>query len=226
MTHPLSAHKYPRRSNGPLCLFFILAILLLAGCAGRGKPQYQVNQYLLDYAAPAIAISSPVTETLRLERFAVAVAYNNTNMAFRSDRLAIDAFNYSRWAVNPADMTADLLLRDLRAGGFFAAVFSRYEQDNGRFVLQGAVEEFYLDMAPSSKKAVLSLTVTLKDLSRKEAARRIIFQKKYAAAEALTEETPGGFAKAMSKAMQGLTEEILKDIYSGAQKAQAARQAP
>jgi ABC-type uncharacterized transport system auxiliary subunit len=219
MEYSLSASRYAKMATRFLCVLLILVFSLTAGCANRGKPQYQVNQYLLDYPAPVIEPADPVDETLRLQRFAIAAAYNNTNMVFRSDGVSIDAFNYSRWAVNPADMTADMLLRDLRAGGLFAAVFSRYETDDGPFVIQGGLEEFYLRADPSGKKAVLGLNITLKDTRPGQTRHRIVFQKKYSREEALSQESPQGFAEAMSRAMLNLSEQIVRDVYKGAKSA-------
>jgi 2,4-dienoyl-CoA reductase-like NADH-dependent reductase (Old Yellow Enzyme family) len=58
-------------------------------------------------------------------------------MVIRYENGVIDHFNYNQWAVNPADMVGDNLLRDLRQSGRFRAVFSRYTPGEGRFVVRG-----------------------------------------------------------------------------------------
>jgi ABC-type uncharacterized transport system auxiliary subunit len=200
---------------------FLLFCFLIIGCLGTGKPQFYKEAYLLDYPAPVLEKREKIDDTIRFGRFTVASVYNNLNMIFRQDNYALDSFNYNRWAVNPADMVADNLLRDLRESGFFRAAFSRYSVDEGRFILQGGVEEFYLRMDKKDNVAVISLEITLKDIKEREATRRILFQKKYHAEESLEGQTPRGFSQAMSRAMQKLSAEIMTDVYQAIKIAQA-----
>jgi ABC-type uncharacterized transport system auxiliary subunit len=197
-----------------LFLFFCLAII--AGCVSGGKPGFQVETYLINYPAPAAAQLTKIEDTIRINRFTIATAYNNHQMIFRQDDYALDSFNYNRWAVNPADMVGDNLLRDLQESGVFRAAFSRYAVDEGRYVLQGGIEEFFLRIDKINKSgsvAVVSLEITLKDTQQREATKRIIFQKKYRQEEALTEQSPRGYCQAMSLAVQKLSRQIIADTY-------------
>ena len=128
--------------------------------------------------------------------------------------IALITFNYSRWAVNPADMIADSLLRDMRDSGLFRAVFSRYETDEGQFLISGSIEEFYLRMDKSNKTAVISIVISLKDTREKETGKRIMFQKKYVREEPLQESSPRGYCQAASQAMRVISEQITNDIYT------------
>ena len=67
-------------------------------------------------------------------------------------------------------------------------------------------------------QASLALNITLLDTSEKEITKRVLFQKKYQAAEPLTEKTPGGLAQAMSRAMEQLSARIITDVYQAAKK--------
>jgi ABC-type uncharacterized transport system auxiliary subunit len=135
-------------------------------------------------------------------------------MIFRKDSYSLDTFNYSRWAVNPADMIADSLLRDMRESGQFLAVFSRQETDEGRFLISGGIEEFYLRMDKSNKTAVISITVLLQDTREKETSKRILFQKKYVREEPFQESSPRGYCQAASQAMRIISEQITNDVYA------------
>ena len=135
-------------------------------------------------------------------------------MIFRNDSYSLDSFNYSRWAVNPADMIADSLLRDMRESGLFRAVFSRYETDEGRFIISGGIEEFYLRMDKSNKTAVISISISLQDTREKETGKRIMFQKKYVREEPLQDQSPRGYCQAASQAMQVISREIINDVYA------------
>lgn len=194
-----------------LFLFFCFAVI--SGCVSTGKPQAAVENYLLDYPAPIFEKQNKIDDTIRVSRFTIATAYNNNNMIFRRDNYALDYFNYNRWAVNPADMIGDTLLRDLQESGFFLAAFSRYAVDEGRYVLQGGVEEFFLRIDEKGKSAIIRLEITLKDTKQRETGKRIIFQKKYSREEALADQSPRGYCRAMSLGLQKLSPQIIGDIY-------------
>ena len=197
-------------------LFLLSCLVVIAGCVSTGKPQLQTESYLIDYPAPVFEKLTKIDNTVRVSRFTIAAAYNNQNMIFRQDDYAVDSFNYNRWAVNPADMVGDNLLRDLQTSGLFRAAFSRYVVDEGRYVLQGGIEEFFLRSDKNSNIAVISLEITLKDIKQREATRRILFQKKYRQEELLKDNSPRGYCQAMSLAMQKLSQQIIVDAYQAA----------
>jgi ABC-type uncharacterized transport system auxiliary subunit len=202
-----------KRNQG---FYFIIIVLsfIIAGCAGSGKPQYEVENYLLNYQSPAFDKLEKLNMSIKFNRFSIAAAYNSANMVFRNDPYSIDSFNYSRWAVNPADMIADNLLRDLRGSGLFSAVFSRYETDEGQFVISGSIEEFCLRTDRSNKTALISIVISLQDIRERETGKRMMFQKKYIREEPLQESSPKGYCEAASRAMRIISEEITKDIYT------------
>ena len=167
----------------------------------------------MDYQVPTLEKQAQLDGTIKFDRFTIASAYNTQNMVFRTDNYSIDFFNYNRWAVNPADMVADTLLRDMQASGYFRAVFSRYTVEETNFLLQGGIGEFFLRMDKKSKIAVISLEITLKDSRQLEANKRIVFQRKYHHEELLTEQTPRGYCQAMSQALKILSQQIVIDVY-------------
>ena len=193
--------------------FIMIAFLLIIGCAGSGKPKYEIESYLLNYSAPSWDKPYKLNTSVKFNRFSIAVAYNSANMIFRKDSYSLDTFNYSRWAVNPADMIADSLLRDMRESGFFRAVFSRHDTDEGRFLISGGIEEFSLDMSKGDKTAVIRISISLKDTREKETGKSIMFQKKYLREEPLPESSPRGYCQAASQAMRIISEQITNDIY-------------
>ena len=197
-------------------LYFIMIALLLIiiGCAGSGKPKYEIESYLLNYSAPSWDKPYKLNTSVKFNRFSIAATYNSANMIFRKDSYSLDTFNYSRWAVNPADMIADSLLRDMRESGFFRAVFSRHDTDEGRFLISGGIEEFSLDMSKGDKTAVIRISISLKDTREKETGKSIMFQKKYLREEPLPESSPRGYCQAASQAMRIISEQITNDIYT------------
>ncbi|MEE9910648.1 MAG: ABC-type transport auxiliary lipoprotein family protein [Deltaproteobacteria bacterium] len=199
---------------GSLGLVLMISSLLIAGCATSGKPQYNVEKYLLSYPAPSWNQPDKLPAAVKFNRFSISAAYNSTGMIFRNDAYSLDSFNYSRWAVNPADMIGDSLLGDMRASGLFRAVFSRYDAEDGRFVISGGVEEFYLRIDKSNKTAVVGIAISLQDLREKETGKRMMYQKKYLREELLQNASPLGYCQAASQAMQTLSREIIGDVYA------------
>ena len=214
MRHLLSQAQFQGKRIQFFCLTMIALSLIITGCAGTGKPQYEVENYLLNYVAPSWDKTDKLDTSVKFNRFSIAAAYNSTNMIFRKDSYSHDTFNYSRWAVNPADMIADSLIRDMRESGFFRAVFSRYETDEGQFLISGGIEEFYLRVDKSNKTAVISIAISLKNTREKETGKEMMFQKKYVREEPLQESSPRGYCQATSQAMRVISQQITNDIYA------------
>lgn len=192
----------------------VFVAFLMTGCATGGKPQYNVENYLLNYPAPSWNNPEKLAASVKFNRFSIAAAYNSTNMIFRNDAYSLDYFNYSRWAVNPADMVSDSLLADMRGSSRFGAVYSRYDTDEARFIISGGIEEFYLRMDKNNKTAFISITISMQDSREKDTGKRMMFQKKYIREEPLQESSPRGYCQAASQAMQILSREIIEDIYA------------
>ena len=196
------------------CFVMIVLSFMISGCAGSGKPQYEVENYLLSYSEPSWDKFDKLNISIKFNRFSIAAAYNSDNMIFRNNTYSFDYFNYSRWAVNPADMIADSLVRDMRGSGLFSAVFSRYETEDGQFIISGSIDEFYLREDRSNKTALISIIISLQDTWERETGKRMMFQKKYVREEPLQESSPRGYCQAASEAMRVISEQITKDIYT------------
>jgi ABC-type uncharacterized transport system auxiliary subunit len=214
MRYVLSQIPFSRTRWSRLCWIVIASSFLITGCAGSGKPQYNVESYLLSYSAPSWDKLDALKTSVKFNRFSIATAYNSTSMIFHSDPYSLDSFNYSRWAVNPADMIADSLLRDMRASSLFRAIFSRSEGDEGRFIISGGIEEFYLRMDKNNKTAIINIVISLQDTREKETGKRMMFQKKYTREELLQESSPRGYCQAASRATEVISREIISDIYA------------
>ena len=110
-------------------------------------------------------------------------------------------------------MLADSLLRDMQTSELFRAVFSRYAVEEGRYIIQGGIGEFFLRIEKDNKTAVVSLDITLRDSQQREATKRILFQKNYRREELLKDQTPRGYCQAMSGAVQNISRQIITDVY-------------
>jgi uncharacterized lipoprotein YmbA len=192
-----------------------LLIILLLGC-GCGQPPMLVQKYLLDYPAPMVQKSTPLNDSLKVEQFAVAQAFNTTAMVYRTSPYKAENYHYSRWRVNPGYLIADYLARDLRDAHLFKAVLSADSPSKARFALEGGVQEIQEVDQGEVWQASLALSITLLDTSESEITRRVLFQKNYQATEAMTEKTPAGLAEAMSRALGQLSPQIIAEVYQAA----------
>jgi cholesterol transport system auxiliary component len=207
---PAKIHRQLLYITFPLFIFYFF---ILQGCANDGRPRPVMESYIIDYQVPVWEKQAKLNETIKFNRFTIAAAYNNQNMIFRQDNYSIDSFNYNKWAVNPADMLADSLLRDMQTSELFRAVFSRYAVEEGRYIIQGGIGEFFLRIEKDNKTAVVSLDITLRDSQQREATKRILFQKNYRREELLKDQTPRGYCQAMSAAVQNISRQITSDVY-------------
>jgi cholesterol transport system auxiliary component len=155
-------------------------------------------------------------QTVRVGRLAVTQAYNAPNMFYRAEPFRLESYDQHRWRVTPGDLVTDFLLRDLRSAGLFRAVFSYRDAEGARFVVEGGVEEFLEVDGSDGPRAVLGLHVTLLDTSQQEVTRRVVFQRGYRAEEPLSDRTAPALAQGMSRAMEGLSRRILRDLHEAA----------
>ncbi|HNT44096.1 MAG TPA: ABC-type transport auxiliary lipoprotein family protein [Syntrophorhabdaceae bacterium] len=186
----------------------LICLALIAGCLGRTKPPYVMDQYTLDYAPGAVTAGQPVQELIRVERFAVAPAFNSTNMAIRKGQYRFETYNYSRWRVNPADMVAGFVLRDITRAGIFKGTYSWYDSDLSRYILEGYVDEF----CESSGKGLLSVRITLVDTKAKNPVEQVVFQRQYTQSAPMDDSSPDALAAALSAAMKEVSGRLMTDI--------------
>jgi cholesterol transport system auxiliary component len=191
-----------------------MTVFLLSCAFGGGKPAIMLEQYALEYPPPSLPDLNRIEEVIRVERFSVAQIFNNAKIVYREKSYNYDDYTYHRWRANPGDMVSDYLLRDLRQSGLFKSVFSYRDLDDIPLVLKGGVGEFFEADEKGGRKAILSVDLTLMDLSQKDTVSRVIFQKNYRFEESVVEQTVPGFVQAMSKAMEKLSRQAIGDVYS------------
>ena len=190
----------------------LLLIGLLSGCFGQtGKTPF-IRQYVLEYPPPQYGGRSAVEAMVRVERFSADRMFMGQAILYRQGPFLREAYTAQRWRVGPGDMVTEFLRRDLREAGLFRAVLAERDAEEVRFSLTGGVEEFLESRETSSRKAILTATITLLDLSRKETAGLVVFQKTYRLEAAVTGEGAAGLAAAMSLAMSDLSQQVIADI--------------
>lgn len=194
-----------------LCLT-LACLLPLAACLGP-RPPVTVEQYSLDYQAPAFPGRAPLAAGIKVARFSAAQEITGTDMLVQPGPYQRQVWDYHRWRVSPADLAGDFLARDLRAGGLFSLVLSHHDPSAVRFRLEGALERFQLTELPQGPAAVLEISLTLLDIRERELPRRLMFQRGYAMEVPLTQPGPLALAQGLSRAMAQLSARIIADIH-------------
>jgi ABC-type uncharacterized transport system auxiliary subunit len=210
-----------QRIRKPFLFFLFITLLFylipLTGCLNLQKPARYVEQYVLEYPSPEISGLSLIDTTIKVERFSEVSAFSTSAMIYRPEPFKLEAYQYHRWRVHPADLVTDFVVRDLKKAALFRAVFSYPDQQDGRFILEGGVEEFLETDEKNQREALLALSITLLDSSAREIPNRILFQKRYRFLIPIEENTPRGLAKGMSQAMQKFSESLIRDIHASIQ---------
>ena len=206
-------HGIPR----PFFLFLsgglVSCLILLTGCLNLQRPARYVEQYTLEYPPPEISGLALIETSVSLSRFQEARAFHTSAMIYRPEPFKLDAYQYHRWRVHPADLVGDHLLRDLRKAALFKAVFSHSDPPEGGFLLEGGVEEFLEIEEQGQRQAVLAVNVALLDSSVRNLPDRVLFQKRYRFQEPLEEKSPRGLAKGLSQAMRKFSEALIRDVH-------------
>ena len=189
-----------------------VVLVLFAGCLQRTKAPYVFEHFTFDYPSPVVSGLTSINGLIRVERFSVAHSFNSMAMVFKPQAYRFDSYSDSRWRVNPGDMTGDFLIRDLRKAALFKEVFSYHSDEPVRFILEGAIDEFFESDEGPASNAIFVINVTLLDMHEKEITRRLRFHKTYRYASAINEKSPEGFAKGMSANMALFSEQLIKDL--------------
>jgi ABC-type uncharacterized transport system auxiliary subunit len=193
-------------------LFIILFIA--AACLGPKKPDRKIDYYTLEYEPPKIDELAPLPFVLRINRFQVAPLYNSNRIVFSEKQFRRDVYIYHKWRANPGDLVTYFLTRDLKQSSIFNAVFAIESTLSHTHLIEGTVEEFFEHDGKDSWEAVLGISITLIATNEPDITKRILFQKKYLEKKACMKKNPRALAEAMSKAMAGMSEMIIKDVHS------------
>jgi len=204
--------KIKENRSWPSLALLLVSMALVTSCSLGGKPSYKVNQYTLEYPSPFLKEFTSVNELIKVEQFSVAQTFNTSAMIYKEGPNLRNVDPYNRWRTKPGEMAAEYLVRDLRNCGLFRAVISYNGSEETRYLLEGQVDEFLEANEKDGRKAVLGLNVTLLDLTKRNTAEKVIFQRDYKAVEPCIEKTPAALAQGMSKAMERISRQIILDL--------------
>ena len=196
----------------------LLALILmtcLGGCLPQKQPSPRIDYYTLDYAPPqsTVKTKSPLPVVIRVERLAIAPAFDTEKMTYQEKSNTLATYNYHRWRANPADLVTYFLTRDLQATQLFAAVLPPTGKTAFTHSLDGTVDTFLETDEEDGWYASLSLTMILLNRGEPDISRRIVFQKTLSAKVKFESKHPLSVSRAMSQAMTQISEELTSAIY-------------
>lgn len=197
-------------------LLVTVLMFLAAGCAGERPPQ-TTEYYMLDYAPPILGNMTGLDYIFTVERFSAAQLFNSNAIVYKTGSFSLNSFPHDRWRAIPGDLVTDSLVRDFRSAGLFRAIFSYRDPETPQFSLEGSVMEFLEVQEQGTRKALLTLHVTLLDMSKKEIPQKVVFQKHYSHAATCEEKGPSGLARGLSESMARLSGQIISDVYYAVQ---------
>lgn len=185
--------------------------LLAAGCALTHHAQApEIQELALRYPPPPPRAAPTVDAAIKVRRFSALSPYDGTTMEIERSGYRMDSFNYYRWATSPPKQVTDLLYRDLAATRAFRAVFPYLSTEQARFQLEGTVVELVMaERSSGSWEARLVLSVSLVDTQAQRSDQRVLFQRRFTAAQPLQDDTAEQYASGMSAAMKKASDAVL-----------------
>lgn len=139
----------------------VISAGLLAGCgATRPSKYYQLTIPGEPASAPDPA---PFPVTLLIGPLRASHLYREDRIVYSSNGQDMGTYEYQRWAQPPAEMLAEMLVRELRSSGRYRAVDILRSNSRGDYILYGRLYDFKEVSSPS-----LTTRVTM-DLELREA---------------------------------------------------------
>jgi cholesterol transport system auxiliary component len=117
--------------------FLGIVVLFASGCgAVRPSKYYQL--------APSNDLSSanaadPLPVTLLIGRLKASHLYREDRIVYSTKGEEMGTYEYQRWAEPPTEMIQELLLRELRATGHYAGIYSQSGESGGDYLLHGSL---------------------------------------------------------------------------------------
>lgn len=121
------------------CLILASLAATLVGACGSGRP---IHYYTVELPPAPETSTSTYPVTLLVGRIDSPEILQDEPIVYRSGPNEIGTYAYHQWAVPPAKMVRDLLIRRLRASGKYRSVDELGSIAEGDYVLHGKLYDF------------------------------------------------------------------------------------
>ena len=178
-----------------------LAIGLLAGCAAA-RPIKYYDLSVPGGLAPATAQTLPLKIIVALP--SAPGLYRDTRVVYSTGDQQLGAYEYERWVGPPNELIRDVFLRNLRASGRYAGVYTSQASAAGDFTLTMRIYDFREQDSGGSLAGRLNMDVELKS----DKTGDTVWQHYYSHDEPITAKTVPDVVAALNRNVQMAANEI------------------
>lgn len=141
--------------------FLVFAVLFAWGCgAVRPSKYYQLE---LPNDLGSAKASDPLPVTLLIGRLKASHLYREDRIVYSAKGEEMGTYEYQRWAEPPTEMIEQMLLRELRAAGHYAGIYSQSGEGSGDYLLHGGLFDFK-EVSGDPLLARVTLDLELRDM--------------------------------------------------------------
>jgi cholesterol transport system auxiliary component len=204
-------HGYQRRSESArtpsdarqktAVAFLVIGVLLASGCGAVRPSKYY--QLALPNDLGSTKAADPIPITLLIGRLKASHLYREDRIVYSSKNEQMGTYEYQRWAEPPTEMIDQILLRELRASGHFAGVYTQSGEAGGDYLLHGSLFDFK-EVSGEPVLARLSLELALRDMK----TGNTVWTHSYSHDELVDTKDISGIVAALSKNVQRAVNEI------------------
>lgn len=190
--------------------------LLFPGCATVRPQPEPVKYYTLSYDPPAppdcLTTGNNKPLSIHLKRLNANAPYDTNQIIYAESPYQRSSYAYHRWISTPANMVSSLLLRDIEKTGIAEAVITAPAGNTVTHRIEGTIIDFYENDAPGDWEAVFELQLMLIRSDRTAGAEKLMLKKTYREIRTLKKNNPLDLARAMSKALEAVSNAFIEDI--------------
>jgi len=194
------------RKSPAMIIVALLAIVSLAGCAGKVG---RANYYTLNLPAPPDPpVAENVHTTVAIREFRAPTYLRQGAIVYKPSPEQIGFYAYHRWAVDPCDFVTDSIIDRLGATGTFSHV-KRYDgQPDADYVVSGRLEKLEeIDYEGGVKvEVVVSAQMTRRDTGT------IVWSKAVSEVGVVNQHDVPAVVSEMSNTMERVIEKLLTPV--------------
>jgi len=137
------------------------AVLFVSGCGAARPSKYYELEPPNDLSSAKA--SDPLPITLLIGRLKASHLYREDRIVYGTNGEQMGTYEYQRWAEPPTEMIEQMILRELRASGHYAGIYSLSSERSGDYLLHGTLFDFR-EVSGGSILARVSLDLELRDM--------------------------------------------------------------
>jgi cholesterol transport system auxiliary component len=188
------------RGKATVALLFI-GVFLTSGC-GAVRPSKYYELTVPNDLSSAKA-GDPLPVTLLIGRLKASHLYREDRIVYSAKNEQMGTYEYQRWAEPPTEMIDQILLRELRASGHFAGVYTQSGEAGGDYLLHGNLFDFK-EVSGEPVLTRVSLELELRDMK----TGSTVWTHSYSNDEPADAKDISGVVAALSKNVQRAVNEI------------------